>query len=189
MINQFMMKTHQKYVSQICRTIAHTTRLKLLWDIFEDRKLCVRDLANRTGISEPNASNQLKALAAKELIEAKRGKLMVFYRPSSQPENPYAQRLLPTLHSCKENKVPFEAIIHAATAFTHERRIQIVSCLAAADESFDSLLKKTGMTTPALNRHLKKLIDRDIIHKSGRIYKIRQPGSSLARCLLGIATQ
>lgn len=183
------MKTYQKEVSQVCRTIAHKTRLQLLWNVFEDRQFCVRDLALRTGISEPNASNQLAALAAKELIEPKRGKLTVVYRPVSQPKNICARLLLPTLQICVENKVAFDLIIHAATAFTHERRIQIVRCLAAADEPFDSLLKKTGMTTPALNRHLKKLLDRDVIQKSDKIYQIRQPGTGLSRCLLEIATQ
>jgi predicted transcriptional regulator len=61
--------------------------------------------------------------------------------------------------------------------------------LSASDESFDSLLKKTGMTAPALNRHLKKLHDRRIIQKTGKIYQIRQPNSGLSRCLLEIAIQ
>jgi DNA-binding transcriptional ArsR family regulator len=114
---------------------------------------------------------------------------MVVYHPASQPKNLCARLLLPTLQSCKENTVSFDVIIHAATAFTHERRIQVVRCLAAADQPFDSLLEKTGMTMPALNRHLKKLLDRNIIKKSGRIYQMRQPGSGLSRCLLEIATQ
>lgn len=181
------MSTHQTTVSQMCRTLAHSTRLQLLWNVFEDTELCVRDLSLRTGISEANASIQLRALAAKELITPKRGKLKVFYKPIGRPETLCAKTLLPALRNCHDNKMSFEAIIHEATAFTHERRIQIARCLAVSDETFTSLLNKTGMTIPALNRHLKKLSDRNVIEKQGKVYQLLQPDSMLARCLLKLA--
>jgi len=155
--------------------------------VFEDEKLCVRDLARQTGISEPNASNQLRALAAKELITSQRGKLKVFYAPVDRPETLCAKTLLPALRKCQENGVSFETVIHEATAFTHDRRIQIVRCLAASDESFTSLLKKTGMTISPLNRHLKKLSNRNVIQKQGKAYLLLQPNSMLARYLLELA--
>lgn len=181
------MITHQTAVSQICRTIAHSTRLQLLWNVFEDDERCVRDLALQAGISEPNASNQLQALKAKELIIPKRGKRKVFYEPNCQPKNLCAKTLFPALRKYQENGISFETVIREATAFTHERRIQIVRCLAVSDEPFDSLLSKTGMSTPALNRHLKKLIDRNVIQKEGKVYKLCQPASVMARCLLELA--
>lgn len=183
------MSTHQIAVSQICRTIAHPTRLQLLWDVFEEEELCVRDLALRTETSSPNASNQLQALAAKELITPKRGKLKVVYTPTVQPQTLCAKTLLPALWNCWNNKIEFKTIIHEATSFTHERRIQIVRCLAVSNETFDSLLKKTGMTTPALNRHLKKLSDRNIIQKQSKTYQLRRPNSLLTKCLLELTIQ
>ena len=181
------MSTHQIAVSQMCRTLAHSTRLQLLWSVFEEEELCVRDLAIYTGISEPNASNQLRALAAKELIIRKRGKLKVFYKPIGRPETLCAKTLLSALRRCHDDEVSFETIIHEVTAFTHDRRIQIVRCLAVSDESFDSLLNKTGMNTSPLNRHLKKLLKRGVIQKQGKVFQLRQPDSMLARCLLKLA--
>ena len=181
------MNTHQIIVSQMCRVLAHSTRLQLLWAVFEDEKLCVRDLARQTGISESNASNQLRALAAKELITSQRGKLKVFYAPVDRPETLCAKTLLPELRKCQKNGVSFKTVIREATAFTHDRRIQIVRCLAASDEPFTSLLEKTGMTTSPLNRHLKKLSNRNFIQKQGKVYHLRQPDSMLARRLLKLA--
>jgi len=183
------MNTHQTAVTQICRTIAQSTRLQLLWHVFTDKELCVRDLALQAGISEPNASNQLQALADKELIIPKRGKLKVIYKPVPQPETLCAKILLPALKECQNKKVSFRTVIHEATAFTHERRIQIVRCLAVSDEPVDSLIKKTGMTTSSLSRHLKKLLDRDFIQKQGKVYQLQQPDSVLAQCLLELAVQ
>ncbi len=183
------MSTHQTAITRICRTLAHSTRLQLLWAIFEDGDLCVRDLALQTGISAPNASNQLQALSEKELIIPTRDKLKIFYQPVKRPETLCAKALLPALKDCQDNDVSFKKIIHEATAFTHERRIQVVRCLAASDETFGSLIKKTGMTTPSLNRHLKKLFDRKVVQKQGKVYQLQQPGSMLARCLLKLAVQ
>ncbi|MBC8207448.1 MAG: winged helix-turn-helix transcriptional regulator [Kiritimatiellales bacterium] len=136
------MRTPQTAASQMCRTLAHSTRLQLLWNVFEDEELCVREVAIYTGISEPNASNQLRELAAKELIIRKRGKLKVFYKPTGRPEPLFVKTLIPVLKRCHDDEVSFETIIHDATAFTHDRRIQIARCLAASDEAVDSLLKK-----------------------------------------------
>jgi len=182
------MSTHQTAICQICRTLAHPTRLQLLWDVFKEEERCVRDLALQSEISEPNASNQLKALASQELIIPKRGKLKVFYKPAGRPKTLCAKILLPALRQCQENGVSFETVIHMATAFTHERRIQIVRCLKAADETFDSLLNKTGMTTPSLNRHLKKLLDRNVIQKKRKVYQIRNPDFILSQSLLDLAS-
>jgi len=183
------MNTHQTAVTQICRTIAQSTRLQLLWSVFEDEELCVQDLALQAGISAPNASNQLQALADKELITPKRGKLKVIYKPVLRPETFCAKILLPALKECQNKKVSFQTVIRKATAFTNERRIQIVRCLAVSDESFNSLIKKTGMTTSSLSRHLKKLLNRNFIQKKGKVYQLRQPNSILAHGLLKLAVQ
>ncbi len=183
------MSTHQTAVSRICRTIANTTRLQLLWGIFDEEELCVRELALRAGISASNASNQLQELAAKEFIIPKRGKQKVFYKPCPLPDTTCARALLPALRICHDHSIAFQTILTQATAFTHERRIQIVRCLTVSEETFDSLLNKTGMTPPALNRHLRKLIRRRVIVKQDRIYQMQRPKSDLARCLLTLATQ
>ena len=51
-----------------CRVIANETRLQLLWHIFAKGELCVSQLVQRTGATQPNASNQLRALSARGLI-------------------------------------------------------------------------------------------------------------------------
>jgi len=182
------MSTYQTEFSLTCRVIANATRLKLLWEIFQGEKLSVQNLAIQTGTSEQNASNQLRTLAAKELIYPCREKREVFYKPA-KPSTELARVLLPVLIKCHAQNLSFQTIIHQATAFTHERRIQIVRCLAVSDECFDSLLKKTGMTIPAQNRHLRKLLQRNIIRNKNMTYQLCEPSSKLSQCLLGLATK
>ena len=183
------MSTHQTIFCHFCRVIASQTRLQLLWEIFRDQEQCVQDLAIRTGISESNVSNQLQILAEKGLIAPKREKQKAFYRPATQNSSEYAKNILPALKKCHAQEVPHRQIIQHATAFTHERRIQIVRCLVRSEETFESLLKKTGMTVPALNRHLRKLLQRNVIQKNLRAYQLVNPRDRLARHLLKLATK
>jgi len=182
------MSTYQTEFSLICRTIANTTRLQLLWEVFNGEELSVQDLAIQAGTSKQNASNQLRALAAKEFIRPYRGKREVFYKPA-RPSAECVRQLLPILRKCHAQSLPSQAIIHQATAFTHERRIQIVRCLTASDETFESLLKRTGMTAPSQSRHLRKLLRRNVIHKQNKAYQLSHPDSKLAQCLLKLAAK
>lgn len=181
------MSTHQTNLAQICRTIANTTRLQLLWGVLENKNRCVWDLAIRAKISDSNASNQLRSLARSGLIMPTRGKLEVIYKPESHPDTMCAKALLPVLKDCYNRGVSFDKIIHQATSFTHERRIQVARCLGASDERFDSLLDKTGMTTPSLNRHSRKLLQRNIIRKDQDVFHLKKQTEPLPRCLLKLA--
>jgi len=60
-----------------CRAVASGTRLQLLWFIFEHGELCVQDLADLSGMSPSNASNQLRVLNARGLISPCREKMKV----------------------------------------------------------------------------------------------------------------
>ena len=182
------MNTYQTELSLLCRVIANKTRLQLLWKVFQEEELSVQDLAIQTGTSEQNASNQLRILAAKELIHPYRRNREVFYKPA-RPSTERVRILLPVLKTCHAQEISFQVIVHQATAFTHERRIQIARCLVASDETFESLLKKTGMTTPSQNRHLRKLLRRNVIRKQSKAYQLCEPDSKLSQCLLKLATK
>ncbi len=176
------MYAYQTAFSQTCRVIASETRLKLLDLILENSGHCVEELAQLAGMSAPNASNQLSLLAGCGLIDSVRKQQKVIYRPAENPNS-----LLMPLRQCAINGTAHRLIIQHATAFTHERRIQIARCLAGGGKSFDSLLKKTGMTVPAQTRHLKKLLKRNVLAKSNEMYRLNTPPDDLSKALLALA--
>ena len=170
-----------------CRVLASETRLQLLWALFEKEGLCVANLARLTGISEQNASNQLRALNARGLITPRRIGLRVFYRPEPNTEVEHAQTLLDALRDCCEKKMPFASIIRQATAFTHARRILIIQALAAGPASFDDLHEQTGVPAASLTHHLKKLEARRFVRRRGGRYYQSTPGNSFGRILKKVA--
>lgn len=166
-----------------CRVLASETRLRLLWALFENEGLCVADLACLTGISEQNASNQLRALNARGLITPRRLGLRVFYCPEPNTEVECAQTLLNSLRDCCEKKMPLTTIIRQATAFTHERRILIIKTLNSGPASFAGLLTQTGIPAPSLAHHLKKLEARRFVRRGSGKYYQNTPGNSFGRML------
>jgi len=170
-----------------CRVIANETRLQLLWHIFAEGELYVNQLVQRTGATRPNASNQLRALSARGLITSRREKKNVIYRAEANNGVDFATGLLEALRQCHERSVPFKTIIRQATAFTHERRIEIVWALNGKKLSFGGLRNTTGMSPAALSRHLEKLETRGFIKRTDGLYRIVLPGNPLGRTLIDIA--
>jgi len=166
-----------------CRVPASKTRLQLLWALFKNDGLCVADLACLTGISEQNASNQLRALNARGLITPRRIGLQVFYHPEPNTEVEHAQTLLLALRDCCEKNMPFATIIRQATAFTHARRILIIKALTDGPASFGDLYEKTGIPSPSLAHHLKKLEARRFVRRGCGKYHQNTPGNSFGRML------
>jgi DNA-binding HxlR family transcriptional regulator len=178
------MYAEQIAFTRVCRIIANQTRLHLLWTVMDDLEKCVALLATTAGISEHNASHQLNILQSCHLVIPHRKENRVIYMSPETSPDPFTRSLLVALKTCKANQVSFDTIIKQATAFTHDRRIQIARCLSSAEHDFDSLVQKTGMTVPALTRHLRKLIRRNVVEKKGTMYRLIKPLEALSACLL-----
>ncbi len=170
-----------------CRVIANETRLTLLWKIFEEGELCVHELVEQTGVSRPNASTQLRALSARGLIMPRREDMRVIYRAEANAGISFAPPLLDALRECFEQSMTFKTVIRQATAFTHERRIEIVRALKGKILSFETLLGTTGMSSTALSRHLNKLERRGFVKYTKGIYRLGAPRNPLSRVLVEIA--
>lgn len=170
-----------------CRVLANETRLRLLWHLFDEGELCVGQLAVRTGMSRPNASNQLRALNARGLIIPRREKMKVIYRPEANRGIDFAPGLLEALRVCSQRSIPFGALVRQATAFTHERRIEIVRTLNGKRLPFGGLRTATGISPAALSRHLEKLEARRFVRRGDGLYRLGRPGNPLGSELLRIA--
>lgn len=167
-----------------CRVIAHETRLRILWSLFQKPELCVKQVMQQTGTSQPNASNQLRLLAEHGLVISRRQNMNVIYRAEANSAMPYAAPLLSALKNAFEHSMTFDAVIFQATALSHGRRIEIIQVLKGKRRSFDELQEMTGMSGAALTRHLDKLIRRRFVLEQSQAYRYGKPTCLLGRTLI-----
>ena len=168
-----------------CRVLASETRLEMLRLLFEQGELCVSEIADLTGISPHNTSTQLRALNARGLITPRREGQKVIYRAEANENLDAAPALLEAVRDAFAKKTSAKTIFHSCTAFTHERRIEIVHILTTqGPQTFGDLMKKTGMSSSALWNHLDKLSDRGFVAGRDHRYRLRRVKDPLRRALL-----
>lgn len=172
-----------------CRVLAHETRLRLIWSLFEKDELCVHQLTQAIGTSRPNTSNQLRLLAEHGLIVYRRDKMNVIYRAEANTAMKFAPPILTALRAEFNHSMSFKTIIRQATALSHGRRIEIVQTLKGKSRSFEELQQATGMSYPALSRHLRKLIDRKFVHHNRKMYRYGKPVNLLGRTLIKLTDE
>jgi DNA-binding transcriptional ArsR family regulator len=65
-------------IAETFRVLADSTRAKIV-HVLADRSLCVSDLAQVVGVSEPAVSQHLRLLRALRIVRGRRNGKMVFY--------------------------------------------------------------------------------------------------------------
>jgi len=170
-----------------CRVIACESRLRLLWMLFDESELCVCELAHRVKMGEPQASVQLRALNARGLISFRRKKMQVFYFAKANDAVDFAPQLLEGLRMCHNRGMKFSTVIRHATAFTHQRRIELVRILRNQAMDSEQLLDASGMSASALFLHLKKLTARGVVKKMDGKYALGSSTNPLGRVMLQAA--
>ena len=169
-----------------CRILAGETRLELLRRVIESPDQTVTDLASQMKISIPRASQELRRLQSRGLIQASRRDMNVLYRPIPDPLVTTAE---PLLHAMRETfrrapTQPNEQTIRIAVGFSHVRRLVIVRLLLLAPMDTQALETMAGMSRDALNRHLLKLKAGELVKREGRRIHLERPDHPLAHCLL-----
>jgi DNA-binding transcriptional ArsR family regulator len=145
-------------------------------------------VAKKLNLPLPLASEYLRSLESRSLLQAKRVGRWVKYRTApidrAKPVSALAAALRKTL---RHHPNPIPAIFNAATAFTHPRRIDIFRAVQMRPRTFEQLHRAIGMSIPALYRHLAKLQARDFVrYWNGRYYPVLQ--SDAVRRQLAVLT-
>lgn len=87
-----MANDHLVALAAFMSALGNETRLRMLYVMWEASELCVCDLADIFGISQPAASRHVKILREKGLIEPRREAQTIFYRVCGG--NPFARMLV-----------------------------------------------------------------------------------------------
>lgn len=171
-----------------CRMLSGPTRLALLRAVIDVPDQTVSGLAAQLHLSLPRASQELRRLQSRGLIQANRRGMNVRYRPVPDRLVATAAPLLQAMKDTFRDFQPSEdgQSIRIATAFSHSRRLAIVRLLMHGPARTLALEEMSGMSRDALNRHLRKLRDAGLIRRDGRRIHVAEPPHPLARGLMEI---
>jgi ArsR family transcriptional regulator len=146
-----------------CRVLANATRLRVLNEVVKTPDLDVTRLARRLGLSQPQATQHLRLLQSRGLLHVQRRGRHAFYRGTAEPSVVHADPLLAAARAALDREDLIADMVRAFTAFTHERRILVYRALQAGCKQRGELAVRTGISPPALKRHLRKLSSRGLI--------------------------
>ena len=175
------------------RALDNENRLRFLRAIFVSKEAKgVTRLAEDIGVSVPTASQYLRALNARGLVDVKRESSHVYYGSGQNRSLPEAQLLQDAFRRLFERKdLPSDwpaRISPVLKAYANERRIAIIRTIAENGSlTFASLSHLADMSETSLLRHLSLLLDGGVIAQDERRqYVIRPPKNSLQQALLKI---
>ena len=148
-----------------CRVLAGPTRLALLRRIVEAPNRCVTDLAAEIQVSEPRASQELRRLQSRGLVQMVRTGPWTRYRPVTDPKVASAK---PLLAAARESfaKWPDEETRRIAHACGHERRLKILHLLQKGPRDGAELRQFGALSRPALFRHLAVLAAGGLVRRT-----------------------
>lgn len=181
-------KTLQPTLWRTCRVLANRLRLQMLMAVFRQPGQTVSTVAVRLNLPLSVASAYLRALEARGLLVARRAGRQVNYRPASADTPTPGAEIAAALKSVFRNKnVPVETIFKLATAFTHPRRAEIFRAIHAKPRTLLEIQTFTGISIPALVRHLRKLESRGFVDCHSGYYVAIHRADVLGRKLAQIA--
>ena len=171
-----------------CRVLAGPTRLKLFRRIVDRPGQTVTGLAGQLDISIPRASQELRRLQSRGLVQASRRNRNVVYRPvadslvSSAP--PLLAAMQETFGRFPEDRD--DDILRAARGLSHARRLVLMRLLQVGALDENTLADLSGITDAALHRHLRILETAGMAERRDGMWQAASPSHPLARALLNL---
>ena len=172
------------------RVLANPSRLRVIECLFRDGPLCVSAVATRCRLQPVSATQHLRLLQSRGLIQARRTGRWVRYSADPDPLVAHAPPLTAALrHALLAEQAGTTRIVRELTAFTHERRILIVRAISRGTDTPEAIRTACRISAPALNRHLRKLTRRDVICRQDEHIQLLRPVNALARRLLALVRE
>ena len=171
-----------------CRVLSGETRLKLLRLIIATPGKTVSRLAEETGIGLSRASQELRRLQSRGLVQTVRKGSFVHYLPDPDPQVPDAKPLLLAMKATFAHGTPSQTqpTIAIARALSHPRRILILRELRDGPRNIPMLQTNLPISAAALFRHLRALQQGGLVQCKTSVFQISRNAHPLAKCLLDL---
>lgn len=168
-----------------CRILSGATRLALFRRIIGQPGQCVSELAQAERLSWPRASQELRRLQSRGLVQVERSGRHVRYYPEPDPLVASAKPLLRAMQEICHRFPPEEdeRVAKLAKGLAHAKRLKLLRLVSQEPLPAQELQARTRMPTATLWRHLGILEDAGWIRREGRTWKRAEYNTPLARCL------
>lgn len=171
-----------------CRALANRRRLAVLRHLARHGRSQVSEVQEALGLGSGEASACLRRLNARGVLRVRRWSRYVYYEIGADPQVPDAAPLVEALRAALGSRRDPSARIHRAlTALTHPRRTALLALMGTQAWTPDALRRVSGISGPALSRHLRKLRDRGWARPHGGTWRLTRPAAPFARCLFDLA--
>lgn len=159
-----------------CRVLANRTRLRMFRFLVQNPDQNVETVAKRLKVRPPLASEYLRGLEARGFLTARRAASRVYYRVNPETAVQGVRPLVQALQlAFRQSPNSIDRVFNLATGFTHPRRVTVFRALSEGPRTAAQIKTATGISRPAVNRHLAKLEARGFVaHKAGKFFRVRR---------------
>jgi predicted ArsR family transcriptional regulator len=143
-----------------CKMLAGKTRIRLLRQLHAHPGEGVKALGKRVGIGHAAASQELRRIQSRGLLQVERHKSFKLYRMVSDPQVTTAAPLLKAMQTVFDQLPPEkdERVCVIAAGLSHERRVQIVQSLLRKPQSLSELQFVSHISPHPFREHMKTLL-------------------------------
>jgi ArsR family transcriptional regulator len=108
-----------KHLIKLLKAIGDPNRIKIM-KMLQHREMCVCELREAIGISQPSVSRHLKLLQDADLLESRRDGLWINYRWNPEPSNQYAKALMDLIKIWLEEDEEIRSLILKSSKLNRE---------------------------------------------------------------------
>ncbi len=137
--------------------------MRLLAIVCVARRIAVTRAGRLTKLAADKASMGLRALQSRGLLAATRESRWVYYEARSDPSVAHADAVLLATKRAISRGTDVKTMAKAFTAFTHPRRLLLVSVLARKAMTVEEAAVACHISISAAGRHLHKLVRRGLL--------------------------
>lgn len=169
-----------------CRMLSGDIRIRLLRALHDQPGRNVTELAKAVDIGLSDASQELRRIQSRGLLQPEHHGAALVYRLGADPQVASAAPLLKALKATFVSQPTVQdATIRAIVGgFAHPKRITILQSLLKAPKSVYALQKEIRTSYSNLQRHLQTLFDSGLVSRKDRNLHFTALAHPLARTLI-----
>ncbi len=169
-----------------CRVLAGGKRIQLLRQIHDLPGRNVAGLAESVGVGRAAASQELRRIQSRGLLQSERHGVAVVYRLGADPQVRSAVPLVKALETALSRLPPARDLEMARLAFglAYPRRIALAQALLAGPQSETELGIALRLSAFAVFSHLRILRDCGWVRRENRRMVLAPPDHPLAKALV-----
>ncbi len=174
-----------------CKMLAGSTRIRLLRQLHEHPGDGVSALGRRVGIKEAAASQELRRIQSRGLLQSERQGVLLIYRMGADPQVSTAAPILKAIQTALRERPSDQDADMATISFglANERRIRIVRSLLEEPRPLPALQYELHIPAHPFQAHMQSLFNSGFVIRSEGMARAAVPDHPLAKALAKLIQQ